>query len=91
MRGDDNEFKRVLSRVASSLEEYEKWYARFQLAGMSPELDSLDSDLLARFNGIFAHARLYTLHGLPYLSMNISSFASYCKICTARLKTRLSG
>jgi hypothetical protein len=90
IRGDDDEFKRVLQKVSHSLEEYEEWFKRFQLAGVSTALESVDSDLLARFNGIFTHTRLCKLHGLAYLSQNMEEFAEYCQRCKNRLKTRLS-
>ena len=89
MRGDDSEFARVLKRVLYSLEEYGEWFDRFQLAGLSPALESIDSDLLARFNGVFTHSRLCKMHGTAYLSQNLGDFADYCATCKNRLKIRL--
>ena len=90
IRGDDGEFQRVLERVSDSLEEYDKWYTRFQVAGLSPALESIDPDLLARFNGILMNTRLLKLHGITYLSQNMQEFAQYCQKCKSALKNRLS-
>jgi hypothetical protein len=90
VRGNNDEFRRILENVACSLDEYEKWFNRFQLAGISPALESVDSDLFARFNGIFTHTRLFKMHGVPYLSQNIDEFAEYCVKCRKMLKIRLS-
>lgn len=90
MRGDDSEFQRLIDRISISLVEYDKWYTRFQIAGLLPALESIDSNLLARFNGMFTHARLSKLHGLTYLSQNLSEFSLYCQSCKRILQTRLS-
>lgn len=89
-RGDDSEFRRVLKALSYSLEEYGEWFRFFQQSGMSPALESIDSDLLARFNGVFTHSRLYKLHGFTYLSQNLEDFAEYCHNCRDQLRIRLS-
>jgi hypothetical protein len=90
VRGNEDDFRRIVQKVASSLEEYEKWFNRFQLAGTSPALESWDSDLLAKFNGIFTYATLFKMNGTLYLSQNLEEFAEYCVSCKKILRNRLS-
>lgn len=90
MRDEEDEFNRVLENIAVSLEEYGIWYHRFTTSGMIPELESIDSELLARLNGVYAFVRLNKLHGVQYLSQNVKVFAEHCGKCNIKLKSRLS-
>ena len=90
LRNNDPEFETFLNKIGNLLDQFGNWYCEFQSSGMSPELESVDYELLARLNGLWSHTLLWRRHRLSYLSQNIDKLSDYCSICNRQLTLRLS-
>lgn len=80
----------ALNKFVASIVEYAAWFSGFREGGMVPVLESLDSELSARFTGVSVYANGCRAQGQRYLYEHIQDFADYVTKCEKELKKRLS-